>query len=436
MARSRIITSIDLGTDKCVTLISQLDELTQQLNIVGVSVVPSRGMKRSQIINLEQVIETLTESIDAAERMAGVPISTAFVAVSGSHIASQNSKGVVAVASPTHEITRDDVARVIDAARAVSLPPEKEILHVVPRDFTVDSQLGIKDPVGMTGIRLESEAHIITGMTTSLRNLGKCIQDVGLQVEGYVFAGLAAAEVTVTETEKELGVVLVDIGAGSTSICAYEDSSLVLSTAIPIGARHITQDIALGCRISLESAEKVKLALATEPLKNVQPRSGESKTELQKRRKLADELNLEKLGIHEGIEALSKKTVVEGIMVPRMKEMMGMVGDELRKANILKSVPAGLVLTGGGAATIGMVEVARRTLDLPARVGKPEQFKGIMSDLAKPAFATSLGLLAYGKNHSGGHEIKESFDLTQLFKGLHFGSLPNTIGSFLKSLLP
>ena len=436
MARARVITGIDLGTEKCVTLVAQLDEDTGQLQIVGMSVVPARGMKRSQIINLEQVIGTLTESIDAAERMAGMSIASAYVSISGQHIGSQNSKGVVAVSSPSQEISSEDVSRVIEAARAVSLPPEKEVLHVIPRDFTVDSQTGIKDPVGMTGIRLESEAHIVTGMSTALRNLGKCVQDVGLKVDGFVYAGLAASEVTLTETERELGVVLVDIGAGSTSISVYEDGSLALSTALPIGARHITQDIALGTRISLESAEKVKLALAKEPPVNVKARSGETKADLQKRRQQANTLNLDKLGISEGVSSISKKTLVEGIMVPRMKEIMHMIGDTLKKYDLMDKVPAGLVITGGGAETIGLLEVSRRTLNLPARVGKPEQIKGVISDLSKPMYATSLGLLVYGRNHRGGDTATDSFSMGDLFGSIKLGPVSNWISKLFKSMLP
>ncbi|MBT7183825.1 MAG: cell division protein FtsA, partial [Candidatus Pacebacteria bacterium] len=202
MPRSRVITAIDLGTDKCTTLIATLDEETNQLQVKGVSAVPSQGIRKSQIVDLEKAVSTMTESLDAAERMAGFDVKSAYVSVSGTHIKSQNSKGVVAVASPNQEINHTDVERVIEAARAISLPADRTVIHVIPRDFKVDSQDGIKDPVGMNGVRLESEAHIITGMTTALKNLEKCVQDLGLEVDGFVFSGLAAAEVVVSETER------------------------------------------------------------------------------------------------------------------------------------------------------------------------------------------------------------------------------------------
>ena len=207
MASQRVITAIDIGTDKCATLISTVDD-NGQLQVVGVSVVPSKGMRRSQIIDLEKVLETITESLDGAERMAGFEIQSAYVSVAGTHITSRNSKGVVAVASPNQEITRSDVTRVTDAARALSLPSDRQIIHVIPNAYKVDSQDGIKDPVGMTGVRLESEAHIITGLSTTLVNIEKCLQDLGLAVDGFVFAGLASSLVTLSETEKELGVAV------------------------------------------------------------------------------------------------------------------------------------------------------------------------------------------------------------------------------------
>jgi cell division protein FtsA len=441
MSRHPIITAIDLGTDKCVTLIATYDDELNDLRVLGVSAVPSRGMRRSQIVDLEKVIETLTESLDAAERMAGVEVKSAYFSISGGHIASQNSKGVVAVADPNQEITPQDVARVIEAARAISLPADREIMHLVPHDFTVDSQTGIKDPVGMTGVRLESQVHIITGMTTALRNVRKCAQDLGIQVAGFMFSGLAAADMVLTETERELGVVLVDIGAGTTSVCAYVDGALIYSSVFPVGARHITQDIALGCRVSLESAEKIKTFLSEDDLKGPNLQSGEDKDIFRKRKKEADKLDISKLNIPESIDSLSKKTLIEGIMVPRMKEIFTLIGKELQHQNILVDVPAGLVLTGGGAETTGIVEVAKRTLNLPARIGKPAALQGLVEDINKPSYATSIGLLLHGHQQggaqrSGGGMIFTLPSLSKTITALSGGNLGKTIQSFFKSLLP
>ena len=435
MPRSRVITAIDLGTDKCTTLIATLDEETNQLQVKGVAAVPSHGIRKSQIVDLEKAVATMTESLDAAERMAGFDVKSAYVSVSGTHIKSQNSKGVVAVASPNQEITHQDVERVIEAARAISLPADRTVIHVIPRDFKVDSQEGIKDPVGMNGVRLESEAHIITGMTTALKNLEKCVHDLGLNVDGFVFSGLAAAEVVVSETERELGVVVVDIGAGSTSISVFVEGTLELSASLPIGARHITQDIALGCRVSLETAEKIKLGL-TDSTDIKKPKPGENKEEFSRRKKRADIINPSDLGVYETVENLSKKKIIEGIMIPRMKEIFSMVLKVLDQNNLLPVVPAGVIISGGGAETVEIKEVAKRVLNLPARVGMPKEIKGLTMDIHKPSFVNSIGLLEYGRQRSGGTTIGGGIKLGSLFKPI-LGSNPfEKISSFFKSLMP
>lgn len=436
MPNTHVITAIDIGTDKTVTLIGTVDDETRQLQVVGVSAVPSRGIRRSTIVDLEQTLQALTESLDAAERMAGFQVKSAFISISGAQVNSLNSKGVVAVAAPNQEISREDVTRVIEAARAVSLPNDRSVIHVIPRDFKVDTQGGIKDPVGMTGIRLEAEAHIITCMTTTMRNLEKCLHDVGLNIDGFVFAGLASSEVTTTETERELGVVVVDIGAGTTTVSAFVDGSVELSTALPIGARHITQDIALGCRVSLEAAEKIKLALSQEEFQPPIPQPGESKDDLNKRRKKADIITTDKLGLREDVGTLSRKTLVEGIMYPRMKEIFSLVGEQLAKNNLLQLVPAGLIITGGGALTIGIAEVAKKTTRLPARVSEPTAVKGITSDIRKPTFSTSIGLLEYGRRLGPKNQPSAGLDLTAILKHIPMQQALGKIGSLIRSFLP
>lgn len=434
MAQETIITGIDLGTDKCVTLIARLGKSSDDFQVLGVCVVPSKGMKRSQIIDLEHVVETINESLDGAERMAGLEVKQALVSVSGSHIGSLNSKGVVAVSSPSQEISPEDVDRVIEAARAISLPSDKEVIHIIPNSYKVDSQEGIKDPVGMTGVRLESEAHIITGMNTALRNIEKCLVDLGVEVSGFVFSGLAASSVVLSETEKELGVALVDIGAGSTSLCAYVDGALVFSASIPIGARHITQDIALGCRVSLDIAEEIKVKLSNEKHELLKPHAGESKQDFNKRKKKADELSLSDLTNSESSEVLSKQHIIDEIMRPRMEEIFSLIADRLDEQNILGDIPAGVVLTGGGAETIHMVQVAKDQLELSARIGKPSELAGLTSDIHKPSFATSIGLLYYGKEHAA-QPSTGGFSLPSFSLPSHAGIMEK-ITNLFKSLLP
>lgn len=435
MSNELVVTAIDLGTDKCTTLIAKVAPETKQLKVVGVSAVPSRGMKKSQIIDLEQAMETVAESLEAAERMAGLEVQSCWVSVSGNHIHSQNSKGVVAVANPDQEITPLDVERVIEAARAVSLPSDKEIIHVIPNTFKVDSQDMIKDPVGMTGVRLEAEAHIITAMSVVLKNMQRVLENLGLTCNGFVFAGLASSEVVLSETEKELGVCLIDIGAGTTSISCYVDGSLVLSSSLPVGARHITQDIALGCRLSLDVAEQIKVKLSTEKDSASKPQNGESKSEFQARRKKEDEIRLADFTSGESSETVSRKVVVEGIILPRVSELCSMIAERLKTERLLGSIPAGVVITGGGAETIGLIPVAKQQLKLPARIGMPIELDGLTLDIHKPAFATSIGLLHYGKQHGGSAE-HEGFSLKRL-SGL--GSVGKTIQrttQWIKSLLP
>ncbi|OGJ38627.1 MAG: cell division protein FtsA [Candidatus Pacebacteria bacterium RIFOXYB1_FULL_39_46] len=434
MPKKQVITAIDLGTEKCVTIIAVVDEETGELKVVGVSVVPAKGMKRSVIVDLDQVLSSISQSLDAAERMAGFDVRSVYVAVSGTHVVSKNSKGVVAVAAPDQEITAHDVERVIEAARAISLPADTKIMHVIPRDFKVDSQEGIKDPVGMTGVRLESEAHIITGMSTTLRNLEKVINDLGLEVDGFVFAGLAASEVVLSETEKELGAVVIDMGAGTTSLSAFVEGALEYSGAVPVGARHITQDIALGCRISLDNAEKIKMLLSSEDQETYKARAGESKEELMRRRKKADKIDLAKQGIHEGVETLSRRTVIEGIMMPRIKEIFELIAKDLEKHNVLDKVPAGVILCGGGAHTIGITEVAKRVLNLPVRIGNPTLPKGLVSDIKGSSFATSIGLLYYGKSH--GISLVGQTGIGSLFEGIELKNIGSKLKGVFKSMMP
>jgi cell division protein FtsA len=436
MTRNRIITAIDVGTDKCVTLIASIEEPNQTIRVMGVSAVHSRGMKKSQIIDLEKVLETITESLDGAERMAGVEVKSAFVSISGTHVTSQNSKGVVAVASPNKEINSLDVSRVIEAARAISLSSEKEIMHVIPKDFKVDSQEGIKDPIGMTGVRLESEAHIITGLSTSLKNMEKCILDLGIQVDGFIFSGLASASVILSETEKELGVSVVDIGAGSTSLCVYVDGSLEYSASLPVGARHITQDIALGCKVSLDSAEKIKIALSKEAFRPLNPIAGESKQDFTKRKIKADKLKLSDFDqTTESDESFSKKEIVERIMLPRMQEIFALVGERLKTENLIPLIPAGIVIAGGGAQTTKIAEIAKRQLNLSARIGKPIELQGLTNDITKPEFATSIGLLYLGKKQDGAGS-NSSYDFASMFHNISIRSLTGKISNFFRSLMP
>ncbi|KKU17101.1 MAG: Cell division protein ftsA [Candidatus Woesebacteria bacterium GW2011_GWC2_45_9] len=377
MAKSKIIAGIELGSSKIATLVSQVtvDPTTYEtsISVVGVSAVPSKGIRKGQIVDIDETVEATIASVEAAERMAGYNLDKAFVAIGGAHLHSQNSHGVVAVSDPDGEISTDDVTRVIEAASAVSLPASRQVIHVIPREFVVDGEAGVKDPIGMSGVRLEVETHIITAAAAAIKNLSKALNEVGVSVEDLVFSGLASANAVLSSTEKELGCAVVDIGGGTTSIAVFIEGGLVYSGVIPIGARNVTNDLAIGLRVSLESAEAFK----------------------KKEGEVSDTLDIIDTGASES-KKVSKKTLSEGIIRPRLNEIFTMVRIELEKAGIVNRIPSGVIITGGGAETVGAGDAAKRMLSLPVRIGKPRGISGLIDDIVNPAFATPVGLLFYG----------------------------------------
>lgn len=397
MAKDKIITAIDIGSSKVTTIIAT-NVREDKLSVVGVSTVSSKGLRKGQVVDIEEAVASISESVDAAERMAGVSIGSAYVSVGGAHVGSQNSKGVVAVSQPEGEIGPNDVKRVVDAARAVSIPSSREIIHVLPRDFVVDGQGGIKDPIGMTGVRLEVDTQIVTGATTAIRNLAKCIGEVGIDIESVVFSGLASSEAVLSETEKELGVILVDMGAGTTDVAIWVDGALSYSVVLPVGARNVTNDIAVGLRVSLESAEKIKLLLSqiAKPKFAVEEISSETKST-----KSSDELDLSSLDLPEDIKKVSRKTLVDGIVKPRLLEIFTFVGLEVQKSGFGGMTPSGVVVTGGGALTAGILESCRQRLAMPCRIGSPfsspePKLHGLIEEINGPQFATPIGLILFG----------------------------------------
>ena len=432
MARPKIIAGIDVGSAKVATVIGSVEEEEEKkIKIIGASNLPSKGIRKGQIVNIEEAAKAVVESVEAAERMAGYSLTRAVVAISGPHLASQNSRGVVAVAEPEGEINDDDVRRVIEAARAVSLPASREVIHVIPRYFTVDGQEGIKDPVGMSGVRLEVETHIITGSSTAMRNLTKCVSEVGADVQSLVASGLASAEATLTETEKELGVILVDIGGGVTDLVVFIEGSPSYTTVLPIGANNVTNDIAIGLRLSLESAEKIKIAFSEMALPKSKKKEGEKEKEDE------DDVDLKEIGIIEEVKKVSRKTLTDGIIRPRLNEIMTMVGLELKKSGAIGLTPAGLVITGGGALTVGVKDAAKRNLAMPVRIGEPQGITGLADEANKPDFSTAVGLLHHGTKS----EVRgiSDFSLLKIGKKLEKVPLRGAIGkavNLVKQFLP
>jgi cell division protein FtsA len=427
MTKEQTIAAIDIGSSKVTTIIGSVSTEEEKVNIVGVANIPSQGLRKSQVVDIEDAINGITKSVEAAERMAGFSLDSALVSIGGSHIESQNSKGVVAVSQAEGEIVNSDVERVIEAARAISLPNSREILHVIPRDFMVDSQGGIKDPLGMTGVRLEVDTHIITGSSTAIRNISKCINELGIEVSGLVFSGLAASHSVLTDTEKELGVCLVDIGGGTTSIAVFVEGALAYSSVLPVGAKNITNDLAIGLRVSLDSAEKAKLYLTK--------KAEESKRN--KDRKKEDKIDLNSIGIAEEIKNASYKTMVDGIIRPRLIEIFSMVGEKLDKAGLAGATPAGIVITGGGSLTVGIIDSAKRTLSLPVRLGEPTGLSGLIEDINSPRFAVARGLVMYGWHNSFQSEGRPSLPkIGGIVNKIPVKGAFNKVSNIVKSFLP
>jgi len=421
--KKQLICAVDIGTSKVATVVALFDKEEDKVpKIIGFSSSPSLGIKKGLVIDIEKATEAIEKSIEKAEKMAGYKIDKAFVSVGGPHISSLNSHGLVAITNPNQEINEGDVVRVIEAAQAVSLSSTRQIIEVVPCDFTVDGQGGIKNPVGMTGVRLEVDTHIITASQTNIKNIQRCLSDLGIEIEGFVFSGLSSAEAVLTDTEKELGVVLIDIGGGKTDLCLYSEGSLLHSSSLPIGGKHVTNDIAVGLRVSLDSAEKIKIYLS------------KKMNNLSMKKKIS-EIDLSELKLQEEIENISIKTLLDEIINPRLEEIFKLIYEEIEKSGLIKSIPSGLVLTGGGALTVGIMDVAKKVIGLPVRVGVPEKVGGLIDEILDPSYATTIGLILVGKNKIQ----KESFELKsfrRIWRDFSTGFSIERLKNFFKQFIP
>lgn len=434
MSDGRIVVGIDVGTYKVVTVVAKIVESVVQ--VLGVSEVKSLGIRKGQVVDIEEAVGAINASLEAAERMAGYSASHVIVSLGGNQIESQNSRGVVAISDPKGEITATDLLRVIDAAKAISIPSTRDIIHVLPRNYIVDGQEGIKDPVGMSGIRLEVDTHIITANGVSVRNLEKAFSEVGVDVDSFAFSGYASSLSVLSDTEKELGVVLVDIGAGTTDISIYTEGSVSYSSVLAIGARHVTNDLAIGLRISLESAEKIKLFLSQDQSKKIIKTEDVETGEETEKGRHSDEIDLSSLGLPEEIRKASQKTLVDGIIRPRLNEICTMIGLEIKKSGFGGQTPAGIVLTGGGALTVGIRDSARRTLAMPVRIGLPTDVKGIVDEVQHPAFSTAIGLILYGaRNTSSKSSSLGGISLPKI-GGFGASKIMKKVVSFIKTFIP
>ncbi|MFS8130932.1 MAG: cell division protein FtsA [Candidatus Dojkabacteria bacterium] len=393
---ANIITAIDIGSTKVCTIIALVDE-EGRAKVIGEASYPAHGIKKGEITGIDEAINSIASSLSGAERMAGLTVSSAYVTINGKQILSNNNKGVVAISDS--EITEDDVFRALEQAKTVAIPQSREIIHLIPREFIVDQQTGIKVPLGMTGTRLEVDSHIISVPVTAKHNLEKCIQSIGLKLDGIVFTGWAASHSVLTPTEKELGVLLLDIGGGTVSIDTFVEDEVTYSTSISFGGSNITRDLAAGLRLSLDEAEKVKVN-ANSLFKNAEGmpknRTKKEEEEEESEEKKKDIIDVSSLGI-EGIKTISRK-LFNVIVEERVSEIFELVIQNIEQAGYEFKLPAGIVITGGSSQIPGLAAMAKKAFGVPARIGSPKGLEGLVEGLSTPAFAAAQGLILYALN--------------------------------------
>lgn len=373
-----IVVGLDIGTTKTCAVIGYLNE-NSQVEVAGVGVAPSRGLKNGVIVNIDNTSASIVKAIEDAELMAGYEVNSVFAGISGQHIKGENSKGVVAIANRNRTISTVEVKRVIEAAQAIVIPVDREIMHVLSKEFCVDDQSGIKDPVGMSGVRLEAEVHIITAATTSIQNMIKSVAKAGYQHRDIVFNPIASAEAVIGRDERDLGVALVDLGGGTTDVIVYLEGGVAYSSVLPVGSIHITNDISIGLRTSIESAEIIKKKHGCAELSLVDA---------------SEMVEVPSVG-GRAPRRLFRQELTQ-IIQPRVSEIMEMVDHELMKSGKKDMLAAGIVLTGGGSMLDGCVEAAERVFNMPVRIGTPIDIVGLKDVVATPQFANGVGLLKYG----------------------------------------
>lgn len=374
----RTIVGIDVGTTKICTLIGEVDE-ADNICIVGVGVAPSHGLSKGMVINVDDASKSIAASIERAERVSGYTIEAAYLGLAGKHISSVNSRGVVAVGRGERPITEDDTSRALEAAQAIAMPHGREIVHVIPRSYTLDGQEGIRDPIGMMGFRLEVEAHIVTGAISSIRNLVQCVENSDVMVNEMVLQPLASAEAVLLPEERETGVVLVDAGGGTTDVAIFVDGAICHSAVLPVGGNNLTNDIAVGLCAPFAVAEQLKLKYGHALPEAIDP--GET-------------IDVTAFG-EADVQSIPRRQLVQ-ILEARAEEMLAMVQEEIRKSGHQGLLPAGLVLTGGAAELPGFRELAREMLQMPVRIGRVRNVGGLVDAVTSPAYATAVGLLQWG----------------------------------------
>lgn len=401
MARDAFLAGLDLGSTAIRVVVGQRQPGDERLHILGAAEHPSEGITKGVVSSIEDAVSSISQALEKVERMTGIPLERACVGLSGTHIVSQDSHGVIAVARPDGEVREEDIERAVEAAQAVATPPNFEILHVIPRSFTLDNQRGIKDPVGMSGTRLEVDCQVIQGLSAQLKNLTKCVYRTSVDIEELVLSVLGSAEACLTKRQKELGVALVNLGGATTSLIVFEEGDVLHAKVLPVGAGHVTNDIAIGLRTSIDVAEKIKLTYGTALPSEVGKR---------------EDVTLSEFDPNDN-SVVSRHHVAE-IIEARLEEIFSMVDKELKTVDRSVLLPAGIVFTGGGAKLPGLIELAKREFRLPAAIGLPLTITTAIDRVNDPTFTTAVGLALW----SAGEEGKSGFGLSSLTK---FSSIPD-----------
>ena len=380
--KNSIVVGLDIGTSKVCAVIGEMTE--NGVEIIGVGSHPSQGLRKGVVINIEGTVNSVKKAVEEAGLMAGCEIHTVFTSISGGHIKAFNSHGIVAVKNK--EVTPRDLERVIDAARAVAIPMDRDVIHVLPQDYIIDDQDGIREPLGMSGVRLEAKVHIVTGAATSAQNIVKCCNRTGLNVAEMVLAPLAAAEAVLSDEERELGVVLIDVGGGTTDIAIYHDGTVKHTAVVGIGGNHVTNDIAAGLRTPFNDAERIK------------QRHGCARASMVTGDERVDVPSV----ASKGKGSVSRQILCE-IIEPRLDEIFELVQKEVAKSGFEGALTSGIVITGGSMLLPGAVEMAERSFGLPVRLGVPARVRGLIDIIGNPTYATGVGLVLHGmKRHERG----------------------------------
>jgi cell division protein FtsA len=374
-----LIVGLDIGTSKVVAIVGEVG-LDGDIEIVGLGSNPSRGLKKGVVVNIESTVQSIQRAVEEAELMAGCQIHSVFAGIAGSHIRSLNSHGIVAIRDK--EVGTGDIDRVIDAARAVAIPADQKILHVLPQEFIIDNQEGIREPVGMSGVRLEAKVHLVTGAVSAAQNIIKCVRRCGLEVDDIILEQLASSHSVLTEDEKELGVCLVDIGGGTTDIAVFTDGAIRHTAVIPIAGDQVTNDIAVALRTPSQYAEEIKIKYACALTQLASP---------------DETIEVPSVGDRPP-RRLARQTLAE-VVEPRYEELLTLIQAELRRSGFEDLVAAGIVLTGGSAKMEGLVELAEEVFHVPVRVGSPQGVAGLTEVVRNPIYATGVGLLLFGRQH-------------------------------------